>query len=122
MSAQELPRSITRQEYRALRQLKRVFEGPREDQGLPHHPDGTGLALCPVCYGDGVLEERHWDPQRDRSWPCPECDGTGYVMDGHYDILIGLREARRPRNRLTNPRRYQWLREMFSSIGPKVLP
>jgi hypothetical protein len=122
MSAQELPRSITRQEYRALRQLKRVFEGPREDQGLPHHPDGTGLALCPVCYGDGVLEERHWNPQLDKSHKCMECGGTGYVPDGPVDILLRLHNARKLWSRGTHPNRYNILRRAFAKAGPKVLP
>lgn len=41
------------------------------DEAPPGTP-GTGEALCHACGGSGKLDGR----------PCPECDGTGIVVQG----------------------------------------
>lgn len=115
MSAIARPIQTTRAWYETTRRKAREQAGPREDRGLPHHPDGSGLAPCAYCNGQGIVERHHWNPQLDKSWPCPECGGMGDIPDGWRDPLLRLRYYRQRRIRRRNPAGYQHMRRVCAT-------
>jgi hypothetical protein len=100
---------MTRYEYQERRLAARMSLR-RTDRGLPHHPDGSGLATCPRCAGAGVTDHDHWQPELCTSSTCSLCDGSGYIADGYRDPLLRLRYARQRRRR--DPGAYAWLRQV----------
>jgi len=100
---------MTRYEYQERRLAARMSLR-RTDHGLPHHPDGSGLATCPRCYGTGAIDRDHWQPELCTSATCSLCCGSGYIADGYRDPLLRLRYARQRRRR--DPGAYAWLRQI----------
>lgn len=94
---------MNRAEYQAQREGARFQSLCREERNLPHHPDGSGSATCPVCQGAGEIEFNNTnphgygpDPQCDDCAPCPNPDCLdGYVKDGEADPILSLRSLRR---------------------------
>ena len=85
----------------------------RADRGLPRHPDGSGLATCPRCYGAGVIDRDHWQPELCTSSTCSLCCGEGCIADGYRDPLLRLRHARQRRRR--DPGAYAYLRKVCAT-------
>lgn len=100
---------MTRADFRRAQRTFRSAE-TRADRGLPRHPDGSGLAPCPHCYGAGVIDRDHWQPELCTSSTCSLCDGSGTIADGYRDPLLRLRYARQRRRR--DPGAYAWLRQI----------
>jgi hypothetical protein len=94
MNAANRPIQTTRPWYETTRRKAREQAGPREERGLRHHPDGSGLAQCPECDGAGCHDTWGNDPQASRSMECSKCSGTGWVADGWRDPLLRLRTER----------------------------
>lgn len=105
----------TRAWYETTRRKSREQAGPRTDRGLPHHPDGSGLAPCPRCAGTGVIDCGHWQPELCTSATCSLCAGSGYVTDGYRDPLLRLRNARQRWQRRRNPGAYAHLRKLCAT-------
>lgn len=101
----------TRARYETTRRKSREQTGPRTDRGLPHHPDGSGLADCPNCSGSGLVYVPHWHPD-EREARCPDCTGSGLITDGHRDPLLRLRYARQGWQRLRDPGAYAHIRKL----------
>lgn len=119
MTAAYRPIQTTRAWYETTRRKSREQEGPRVERGLPHHPDGSGLASCPHCSGNGVIDIAHWQPELCTSTACSLCDGSGLIADGYRDPLLRLRYARQGWRRMRRPEDYKWLRKIaFSSRHP----
>lgn len=115
-------RATTRAEYMLDRLGKRLSAGQRTDRGLPHHPDGSGFAVCPRCFGTGVIDHGHWHPELWTSSICTLCDGSGFIDDGYRDPLLRLREARKRSLYRRDPEAYRWLRLFcFASRHPLLL-
>lgn len=89
---------VNRAAYEADRAWTRRNRATREDQGLPHHPDGTGWATCPDCGGDGIAETVNdsaiGDPAFERDVGCERCYREGMVPDGHEDPFWAMRRNR----------------------------
>ena len=86
-----------RASYEAQRRKERDTRVCREERGLPHHPDGSGWAMCPACQGAGehVHNDSHCnDPQDEYPVECDTCLGEGIVDDGGRDALIVMRAER----------------------------
>lgn len=111
MNAASRPIQTTRAWYETTRRKSREQAGPREDRGLPHHPDGSGLADCPNCKGSGLVDVPHWHPDEREAW-CDDCTGSGIIADGYRDPLLRLRHYRQRRMRQHNPVVYQYLRKL----------
>lgn len=90
---------MNRAQYLADRRRIRAARLTRAERGLPHHPDGSGLAPCPRCGSDG----------------CSLCDGTTFVTDGHRDPLLRLRYVRQSRIRRRNPAAYVHVRQICAT-------
>lgn len=88
---------MTRSQYLTDRLWSRQNRATRADQGLPHHPDGTGWAQCPACEGAGEFTANassNGDPQCEYPVPCDRCCGEGEIADGHEDPLLAMRRHR----------------------------
>lgn len=96
-----------------LRRHAERASDPRKGRGLPHHPDGSGLAQCPRCNGNGVIDRAHHQPELCTSATCSLCDGSGYIADGYRDPLLRLRYARQ--RRLRDPQAYAHLRKVCAA-------
>lgn len=89
--------NAARIEYYKARRRSRSMCLRREDEGLPHHPDGSGWGVCPVCEGTG----KYFDPFDDSGQSddyCSNCNGDGVLPDGFRDPLVRMHEARRLRH------------------------
>ena len=101
---------MNRSSWNIQRRRARDSYPSREDRGLPRHPNGSGLAACPRCTGNGVIDSYHYAPDLCTFATCSCCAGSGYVDDGYRDPLLDLRYARQHRHR--NPAGYAWLRQV----------
>lgn len=110
---------MNRASWNAQRRRVRDSYPSRADRGLPHHPDGSGLATCPRCSGTGVIDRDHWQPELCTSSTCSLCCGEGTTADGYRDPLLRLRYARSRRRR--DPQAYAHLRK-FCAIRVWQLP
>ena len=100
---------MNRADYLDQRRADRECADSRAERGLPHHPDGSGLALCPRCNGNGEQDNGHWHPEMASADICTLCDGSGYITDGYRDPLLRLRYARQSHVRRRDPRQYMHL-------------
>ena len=98
--------------YLRRREVREAYPS-RADRGLPRHPDGSGLATCPRCYGTGAIDRDHWQPELCTSTTCSLCDGSGCIADGYRDPLLRLRYARQRRRR--DPGAYVCLRQVCAA-------
>jgi len=101
---------MNRASWNAQRRRVRDSYPSRDDRGLHHHPDGSGLAICPRCNGNGCIDIDHWQPELVDSVLCGRCDGSGFIDDGYRDPLLRLLYARPRRSR--DPLAYAWLRQI----------
>ncbi len=104
---------MNRANWNTQRRRVRDSYPSRADRGLPHHPDGSGLATCPRCGGCGAIDRDHWQPELCTSATCSLCDGYGYIADGYRDPLLRLRYARQRRRR--DPQAYAHLRQVCAA-------
>lgn len=104
---------MNRASWNTQRRRVRDSYPSRADRGLPHHPDGSGLATCPRCYGSGVLDRDHWHPELCTSPTCSLCAGSGTIADGYRDPLLRLHYARQRRRR--DPQAYAHLRQVCAA-------
>lgn len=98
--------------YAQLRRVRSNYPS-RADRGLPRHPDGSGLVICPRCAGNGCIDSGHWQPELIESAICSLCTGSGYIDDGYRDPLLRMRYARVHRKR--DPIAYRHLRQICAT-------
>lgn len=104
---------MSRSAWYARRHAVREAWPSRADRGLPKHPDGSGLAPCQHCSGNGCIDIDHWQSELVDSALCGRCDGSGYIDDGYRDPLLRLRYARQRRRR--DPLVYSYLRQICAT-------
>lgn len=90
----QIPRNVTRRAYIAYASWLRSLE-TREDRGLAQHP-ANAMIDCPgECNGSGEVNV-HWYAEDGYTCDrCPMCNGEGELQDGFIDPLVTLRSLRR---------------------------
>ena len=104
---------MSRAAWYARRHAVREAWPSRAERGLPKHPDGSGLATCPICAGNGCVEFARWQPELATSVTCQRCTGSGFVDDGYRDPLLRMRYARSRRR--IDPIAYRHLRQICAT-------